>query len=141
MYRPRRARWPLVAGLTIVSFVVGLAAGAVLVGSRPPDLGAAASPIRTGLAASAGRVDGVEIEYREVAGGAGETALTGSLDALARSRQRYAEVAGALGALDPARVTRIEQHYTDAQALIERRAGAPEVEAVVAELRQALLGE
>lgn len=141
IYRPRRARWPLVVGLTLVSLVTGLALGAALVGSRPPDLGAAASTIRSGLSDSAGLLEVVEIEYREVAGGSGETALTGTRDALTRSRQRYAEVAGALGAIDRARVTRIEQGYADAEALVNRRAGVSEVEAALTQLRRDLLGE
>lgn len=141
IYRPRRARWPLVVGLAVVSFVTGLAAGAALIGSRPLDVSAAAAMIRTGLADSAGLLEVVDIEYREVAGGAGETALTGPLDALARSRQRYGEGAGALAAIDSARATRIEHAYTNTEALIERRAALSEVEAALTQLRQDLLGE
>jgi hypothetical protein len=142
IYKPRRSRWPLIAGLTVLAFMVGFAVGAVVVGNRPPDLPAAATSIADGLQGSAQLLEVTQIEYEEaIKPGASEAEFQGALENLARARARYEAVAPALAAIDDARVTAVNQGFDELRNLMERRTPIDEVTPAIDDLEQRLLGD
>lgn len=142
IYKPRRSRWPLIAGLTILALILGFAAGAFLVGSRPPDLPAAAASIAEGLQGSAQLLEVTQIEYEEAfKPDASEAEFQGSLENLARARARYEAVASALSAVDTPRVARINEGFDSLRDLMEQRTAIDEVGAAIDELTGELVPE
>jgi hypothetical protein len=140
IYRPRRSRWPLLLGGAVACLVIGALIGAVVVGSRPPDLTGAATTIRETLGDSAGLLEVVQIEYNEaVAPGGGAVELQGAVDNLDRSRARYDTVAQAVAALDRARASRIDAGFTDVRSLLDTRADPSAVGGAIEQLRAELL--
>ena len=140
IYRPRRSRWPLLVGLTTVSFVVGALAGAFVVGSQPVNLTSAAASVRDGLAGSAGLLEVAQIEYAEaLSPGGGETEYQGALANLDRSRARYDAVSAALAELNPERAQRIATGFGALRSMMEQRTEASLVADAVANLREELL--
>jgi hypothetical protein len=139
IYKPRRSRWPLIAGLVVLAFIIGFAAGALVVGNRPPDLPAAAASIAEGLQGSSQLLEVTQIEYEEaIKPGASEAEFQGSLENLARARQRYEVVAPALGVIDAARAVRIGEGFDDVRALMEQRSAINEVTAAIDSLEAEL---
>ena len=139
IYKPRRSRWPLIAGLVVLAFVVGFAVGALVAGNRPADLPGAAASIADGLQGSAQLLEVTQIEYEEaITPGASDAEFQGSLENLARARQRYEAFAPALRAIDPARAARIGRGFDDVRALMQQKTAIDEVTAAIDELEAAL---
>jgi hypothetical protein len=122
-----------------VAFVIGLAVGIFVVGSRPPDLPAAASIIADGLRGSAQLLEVTQIEYEEaIKPGASEAEFDGSLENLDRARGRYEAISAALNEIDAPRVARINQGFDGLRGLMEERTEIAEVAAAITALRSEL---
>ena len=143
IYRPRRKRWPIAAAVGLITLAVGFGLGWGLKGTEPPDPLDALASLRATLAAAAGTLEVVDIEYREsVQDGAvvSQPEYEGARDALTRSRQRYAEARPALRELDPNLVTDADALYQDIERLIDQRAPEEEVTEATARLADLLRG-
>ena len=142
IYRPPKARWPLVTVAAVAGVACGLIAG-LAIGSKDPDPLRAAQEVRAALVSAAGSVEVAAIEYEEAVGPGGiesETEYEGARAALESSRARYGEVRSALDALAPETVELLDDLYDRCGGLVEERAPAPEVEECSADLRAALGG-
>ena len=142
IYRPPKARWPL----AVATFVGGLLLGlliAVLLRSDP-DPAAVAGDVTTELAAAAGSLEVVLIEYEEsvVDGEVQQDAeYRGALDALGSSRDRYESVSDAVAALAPDRADEIEGTYDEAESQMEDLVDATELESTLSALEDLLRGD
>lgn len=142
IYRPPKARWPLVAAASLGGLLLGFILGFVL-GSDEPDPVEAARTIRSTLTAAAGSLEVAGIEYREaVSAGAVErpAEYEGSLRALESSRSGFRTVRPALDELDPARVRTIEGLYARCAGLMDERAATAGVTDCLADLQRQLEG-
>lgn len=139
IYKPRRSRWPLIAGVTGIAFILGLAVGALVVGNRAPDLPAAAALIGDGLQGSSQLLEVTQIEYEEaIKPGASEPEFQGSLENLARARARFDAVAPALREIDAQRVAGINQGFEELRTLMEARTPIEQVTSAIEALQEQL---
>ena len=142
IYRPPKARWPLAVATFIGGLLLGLLAAFLL--QSDPDPAAVAGEVTTELAAAAGSLEVVLIEYEEsVADGEirQEAEYRGALDALGNSRDRYEKVADAVAALAPERADGIESTYDDAESQMEDFVDASELESTLSTLEDLLQGD
>ena len=139
IYSAKRSRWPLMIGVAVAGLMVGLAAGALLFGNKPLDVPAAAAQIGDEVAASAGLLEVVEIEYEEAAGNdfAG-TELQAALDNLSRSRERFDSVREPLREIDAPRVARIVGSFDALEGLLNAHADLPTVHSAIVDLTNSL---
>ena len=139
IYSAKRSRWPLLLGVAVAGLVIGLVAGAVLFGNKPLDVPAAAAQIGGEMAASAGLLEVVEIEYEEAAGNNFEgTELQAALDNLSRSRERFDAVSEALREIDAPRVARIVGSFDALEGLLDAHAPVPTVHSAIVDLTNSL---
>lgn len=144
IYRPQRRGWRLPVVVGVAALVAGLLAGYAVWGRREPDAAEAVRRVRAGLRVAAGTLEVAGIEYGEsVEDGrvVRSPEYRGAVDALARSRTRYAEVAPAFRLIDPDGARRAEELYAQLEDLVEDRAAEDEVRAVIEELGALLGGE
>ena len=139
IYSAKRSRWPLMLGIAAAGVVVGLVAGALLFGNKPLDVPAAAHHIGDEMAASAGLLEVVEIEYTEAAGNDfSGTELQAALDNLARSRERFDAVREALREIDAPRVARILGSFGALEGLLNAHTDLPTVHSAIVDLTNSL---
>ena len=130
IYRPPKPRWPAVAVSVIVGVAVGLVVGLLLGGSEP-DPAEAARDVQSELAAAAGAIEVLMIEYEEsISNGevVSEAEYRGARDALESSRDRYQEVREALEILAPARATEIEAAFSAVEDAVGSQADPADVD-------------
>ncbi len=142
IYRPPKPRLPAIVLAAVVGLLIGLGSGYLLGGAGRTDPVAAAAELRRSLAAAAGPLDVVMIEYQQgVQGGrvVDEDGYAGARGALVRSRTRFDEARPALEALAPRRAEAIARSYVRLSRLLDAQAGKQAVSAAVSELK-ALLG-
>lgn len=142
IYRPSKPRWPLAAGVGLVSLTIGFGIG-LGIGSRDLDPSAVADDLRADLVAAAGSLEVAEIEYSESVSDGEITRRAeydGSLGAIDSSKTRYQEVKPALESLVPSRVDRIGELYEECSSAMRDRADAAEVSECLDELRNWLEG-
>jgi hypothetical protein len=140
IYRPARRPWRSVVLAGVTGLVVGVALGWGLLAPEP-DPAEVLAEVRAGLSSAAATLEVVEIEYAEsVRDGAvvAEAEYRGARDALASSRQRYAEVRDAVAALSAETASEIDASYQELERLIAAKARADEVAAVSTGLRELL---
>ena len=141
IYRPPKARWPLAVAAFVVGGLIGLLGGFLLRSDPAPE--EVAAEVETELAAAAGSLEVVAIEYEEsvVDGAVAKDAeYRGARAALDSSRARYDEVAGAVEALAPDRAAAIAAAYEDADAQMHDLVAADELMATLTELEELLRG-
>lgn len=139
IYTAKRSRWPLMLGIAAAGLVVGLLAGALLFGNKPPDLPAAGQAIAAETSASAGLLEVVEIEYTEAAGSDfSGTELQAALDNLSRSRERFDAVREPLLEIDPPRVARIDAGFDALEGLLTAHSSVEVVHSAIVDLTAAL---
>lgn len=142
IYRPQRRRWTLAGATGLAGLLLGVLLGWGLL--RPaPDPVAAIEELRTALVQAAGSLEIVEIEYSEsVEGGeiVARPEYEGARDALASSRDRYAEVRDAVEAISPDLAAEIDRGYAELERLVGQPAPPEDVSALTEELRGALTG-
>ena len=124
----RRRRWMPAAVSGLVGLLVGLLVGYAL--RSGPDPAGAIEETRTALLGAAATLEIVGVEYAEsveggriVAGSEHEAAL----DALASSRERYAEAAGVVAVVSPASARAIEDGYERLERMIRDLADEEDV--------------
>ena len=142
IYRPPKARWPLAVATFVAGLLLGLLVAALL--RSDPDPADVAGDVTTELAAAAGSLEVVLIEYEEsVANGEVErdAEYRGAVDALESSRDRYEAVAEAVAALAPERAEDIENAYEEAHAQMEELVDAAQLESTLSALEELLRGD
>jgi multidrug resistance efflux pump len=143
IYRPRRRAWRLGVASAVLGALVGLILGWAIWGRAERDPTEALANVRTSLTSAAGTLEVVEVEYRESVED-GDVVSTpeyeGARDALARSQERYLEVAGAVRTLDPDAAREIEDLYAELERLVGQLAPEDEVSQRVGELADLLVG-
>ncbi len=126
IYRPSKPRWPALLSVGVIGLLLGLGAGFLL---RPaPDPVAVARDLRTDLAAAAGLLEVVQVEYEESVSGtrvARPREYRAARAALARSRDRFGDVRPALAALSGPAAEAIDAGYDRAAALMAEPAPPP----------------
>lgn len=124
--------------------MVGGLIGVVAFGGRPASLEEAALRTRAALSESAGLLEIASIEYVEAVSSSGtvlsDPEYQGSLGALDRARARYAGVAAAVGAFDPAQAADIHALLSSLDELMRRPAPPPDVQDAIDQLSVVLRG-
>ena len=141
IYRPPKARWPLAVAAGVVGILVGLLIS--LAFRSEPSPADVAADVRAELAAAAGSLEVVAIEYDEsvVDGEVTKDAeYRGAVSALASSRDRYENVAAAVEALAPDRATAIEDAYDEAESQMSDHVPTEELTATLDEIEALLTG-
>ncbi len=142
IYKPPTPRYRVALVAGVVGLAIGLGAG-LLIPSGGSDPVEVLRVVKQDLAGAASVLEVLQVEYREsVHDGdvVSEAEYRGSLDALARSRARFAEVRSTVEAINPDVATRAERAYADLEDLMREHADADDVSDAASELADLLTG-
>jgi hypothetical protein len=142
IYKPPASRWRTALAAAAAGLVAGFGAGALLTGGGADPV-ATLREVRRELSGAASVLEVLVVEYREsVRGGEvrSRTEYQGSIEALERSRERFAGVRAAVRAIDPRAARQADERYAELDRLIARRADPSEVARRAEELAELLAG-
>ncbi len=138
IYQPRRKRWPLVVG-GIACLLLGMLAGFLVWGTRPPDPLEALAATQATLDRSADAVDVVK-QHADFAAEEGEVSpeYPGSAEAITRAEALFAEAEPVVRLVDDATAEGIGAQFVELSEAIAVRRPPEEVSAMSADLAAAI---